>query len=321
MVRWLSILVFLGLVLTSCGDTRVVNDEVSTNDLAISFYADSVLTKAKVTAIVKVLAVVHDSLQLVVNGDTCFKSNRFFIETSIPGMRWDPISLCFSKSMNIKDVQYVFNSLTLAKQYDLALDVYFQQDSMKIGYTISRNDIPLNCCFESRNSNQEIFVLSDDILTLEKPEVEIRNQLDSFFLNDLEEIDSLFLVENFNWLDTLSKRRDTCLGFECASLFQQEEYNWKTDSSNFELIGEHYRPTVNTLVDLKMNAGATYQDFISMISAHHKWLEEKRNSLSILYFNKAFSELRLDAKSDRKNQEYVFAVRMMAPYRLRFLLD
>jgi len=305
--------------LCSCGVKP--NDEKSelTLNLPLSFFHDETLAAKKMMATIDILEVNNDSMLVVIDGDTTSKSTFYFSENNVPELKWDPIYMNFPGKMPMEKVNQIFNVLTEAKQYDLALAVNYENDSAQIGYTISRIDIPMNCCFEKRNASQEIFVLSDEVLGLGAPEIEIRNQLDSFFLGDLEEIDSLFLASNFKWLDTISKNRDTCLGFECASLHQQKQYNWKSDSSNFELIGAHFRPSINTLVDLKLSLNASYQDFITVISAHHKWLEEKRNSLAILYFNKTFAELKLAAKSDRLFQEYVFVVRMMAPYRLRYL--
>jgi len=319
MNRLILIVFSFQIILVSC----VIEEEsdVAENgiDLPVSFFQDSSLLNKKMMATIKVLAVDKDSIHIEFDGVKSTRPRSYFTDTRVPEMRWDPISISFPSTMTMSQVNQVFEGLTSAKQYDLALAVRYQNDSAKIGYTISRSDIPMNCCFEHRNQDREIIVLSNEILKIPNPEIEIRNVLDSFFLKDLVEIDSLYLNQHYLWVTSLSVAHDSCLGYECASLYQQEKYNWVSDSANFQLLGKHYRPTSHTLVDLQLGEESTYQDFISLVSAHHRWLAEKRNSLSMLYFNMTFIELKRQAKKDRSFQEYIFVIRMMAPYRLRYL--
>ena len=322
MMRWENIVWIIAIFAVSCGDKAVKEEQVANEviiDLPFSFFQDSSLIDKEMMAVINVLSVQVDSMQIEFNGVRGTQPIAYFSDTKVPEMRWDPISISFPSTMTMSQVNQVFEGLTSAKQYDLALAVRYQNDSAKIGYTISRSDIPMNCCFEHRNQDREIIVLSNEILKIPNPEIEIRNVLDSFFLKDLVEIDSLYLNQHYLWVTSLSVAHDSCLGYECASLYQQEKYNWVSDSANFQLLGKHYRPTSHTLVDLQLGEESTYQDFISLVSAHHRWLAEKRNSLSMLYFNMTFIELKRQAKKDRSFQEYIFVIRMMAPYRLRYL--
>jgi len=318
----IAFFVFTGLFIAGCGPSSPeVTEEIVESDLPISYFKDSLIEKEQVIARLRLLDLEEDSVRFEWDGYTMMLSYEYFAQhfrhVTFPSL----IRLNIPADAEMRSVNLVFEQLIEANCLNLAFEVTFQGDTALLRHTLGKKDIPFNCCFERRNKTQKYFDLNDSFLAFDSTDAEIRNELDSFYLKNMIAIDSAYLKDQRLLVEGLSKERDSCLGDECASLYQQENYSFVTDSTYYELIGSYFRPTANALIELTLKKDIKFQDFMYLLSAHESWLWGKRRSLSILHFNKTYLELLEAAKRNSDMQEHVYVVRAMAPYRLRYNMD
>ncbi len=307
----------------SCGSEEkeeVVVVEVESN-LPVSYFKDSLIEREQVVANLRILELGSDSVRFEWDGYTENLSydyfSNYFKHVTFPSL----IRLSIPADAEMKSVNVIFDQLIRANCLNLAFEVLFQGDTALVRHTLGKDDIPFNCCFERIKTGSENFDLNASYLSNDSTDVVIRNELDSFYLRNMVEIDSSYLMDQRIAIEDLSREIDSCLGVECASLFEQGQFSLRADSALNQLIGSHLRLTSSALVEFNLDEKLKFQDFIYLLSAHENWLWGKRRSLAILYFNKTYMELLDAAKRNSDEQEHVYAVRGMAPYRLRYNMD
>jgi len=317
----ITFFVIASLFVAGCAPAPSEVTDETESDLPISYFKDSLIEKEQVIARLRLLDLEEDSVRFEWDGYTMTLSYEYFAQhfkhVTFPSL----IRLNIPADAEMRSVNLVFEQLIEANCLNLAFEVTFQGDTALLRHTLGKKDIPFNCCFERRNKTQKYFNLNDSFLAFDSTDVEIRNELDSFYLKNMVAIDSAYVKDKRLVVEGLSKERDSCLDFECASLHQQEDYGLVTDSTHYELIGSYFRPTANALIEFKLDEDVKFQDFMYLLSAHENWLWGKRRSLSILHFNKTYMQLLESAKRNSDIQKNVYVIRAMAPYRLRYSMD